>query len=285
MFSLTWSPIWQGFIADLAILLVSVIISGIIGFFKGRKVSCDAVSRKKQIYQPLIDELNPISSGSLDVLSNIQINFTKEIIYNNYKYSIDSKLLEKMKCLSKKVEKYEEISLINVAKDVLVSQFINGYKDLYGSVIAGTSYSEDQEGTKYEIEHEVQELDNLKRVNCNEDIKSLLNYEGMPSLAFRMKNNNVDYIYEEVFHIYDKAFLNNINGKTTTNRKMLKEWDGRPSEYIAYNYDFFDSFNKAPKTIEKYQLREEIIELSQKIIEELEGIVEKIVCKYEKENI
>lgn len=89
-------------------------------------------------------------------------------------------------------------------------------------------------------------------------------------------------LYEEIISIYNTGFYSTINGKRPK-RSMKINWDGTPSEYIAYTYDFFDSFNKEGLTIQKYKLREEIILASQTIIQELKEIINRIVDKYEKE--
>lgn len=281
----SWSTFLSDYGVGILLILTSAAGSAFIGFFKGKKVSTNAVGRKNKIYQPLINELTPISTYDLDVFSTINVSFLQEIICNNYKYAISNELILKMESLSNSIEKYHNIDLIRVAHNILISLFEDGFNDLYGSTIEGTSYNEDEYGNSYETEHEVQELEMLKRFDLDNIIKSLLINENMPSYPFRLDDNNIDYTYEQVIDIYNSAFNVIINGERIHERSMLKEWSGTPSEYIAYFYDFFVAYNKDSRNLEKYRLREEIILQSQSIIQDLKDVVNKIVERFEKESL
>ena len=66
---------------------------------------------------------------------------------------------------------------------------------------------------------------------------------------------------------------------------MVMEINIAPEEYIAYQYDFFEEFNKNEKVLKKYEIKEEIILLSQSLVQELKERIEKIVKIYEVEQI
>lgn len=107
----------------LLLLLTSTIGSGIAGYFKGKKVSTDAVTRKNKIYQPLIDELSAFSTYELDVRSSLKTTFLNEIVINNYKYSIDEKLITQLNILRGTIHAYENINLNRVAHNFLYNIF------------------------------------------------------------------------------------------------------------------------------------------------------------------
>ena len=82
----SWSTFLSDYGVGILLIITSAVGSAFIGFFEGRKVSSNEVGRKNEIYQPLINELTPISTYDLDVFSTIYVSFLREIICNNYKY-------------------------------------------------------------------------------------------------------------------------------------------------------------------------------------------------------
>ena len=58
-----------------------------------------------------------------------------------------------------------------------------------------------------------------------------------------------------------------------------------PAEYIAVEFDFFEIFNKDPQKLKKDELRKEIKLESQEMVENLKGIIRKIIDVYEHEEI
>lgn len=280
---------WGVFVSDygvevLAWITTSVIVL-VIGFLKGKKVSSDSVGRKNNIYLPLIEELESMNNTLSSPHTKIGAEFLKELVNNNYKYAIKKSLFKKMEPLINKIDQYNKINLLNVAHNIIVKQFIQGFEDLYKSTIDGTSYHSDEYGNEYEVEHEVEELTILERDEFDDLIVSLLSDEGMPSYAVKADGSDVEYVYEQIVKIYSRPFNAIINGKKMPARASSKILEGTPAEYMSYNYDFFDAYNKNPKTIEKYELRAEIRSQAHSLVQELKKQVQKIVERYEVENI
>ncbi|WGT39276.1 hypothetical protein QH639_00120 [Lysinibacillus sp. 1 U-2021] len=97
---------WETFFTDsmtgIVVLIVSVLIAGITGYFQGKKKSSRGIKRKNEIYQSLLDELlpisssDPISSSERSLLIKQETHILKEFINNNYKYSLSKKSIKKM---------------------------------------------------------------------------------------------------------------------------------------------------------------------------------------------
>jgi len=63
---------WETFFTDsltgIVVLIIGVILGGITGYFQGKKKSSLGIERKNEIYQPLLDELLPMSGSELSLL-------------------------------------------------------------------------------------------------------------------------------------------------------------------------------------------------------------------------
>lgn len=265
------------------LMITSAAGSGIIGYFKGKKSSTDAISRKNSIYQPLVDELSEIATYTRDKLKKLKTPFIVEVIENNYKYSLDETLRDDLNNLMKIIFDYNNINLISIADGILIEAFINGFEILYGSTIDGVSEQEDLFGNKWEETHEVIELEIFKQSDFSEQIKSLLLNEGYVSYTIRITENNFDYTYDELVNIFSHGFNFRINGEQIPKRVMQIDWEGTPEEYIAYHCNFFRSYDNNVKVKEREKLRENIIINAQRISENVKEIIENIVKKYEKE--
>lgn len=271
---------------EVIVLLTSVIFSGVTGYFKRKKVSTDAINRKNNLYQILIDELSTMSSNNLDINNIIKCDFLYEVVNNDYKYAIDKDLAKELISLKQIIGFYNEFRLDYVAYNIIVRQFIQGFEDLYGSIIDGISYHYDLDGNEYEIEEEVLELKILELMQPDSTIDSLLNQlDGMPTYTIRLDDGIEDYVFEQVIEIYNIAFNSSYEGYKVPKRKMKIAWSGTASEYIAYNYDFKQAYDKDEKVILKNKYRNEIIFLSEIIVKKIKNKILKIVKKYEKEVI
>lgn len=263
----------NSFVRDLILVFIPLVGGVITGYIKGKKVSTDAINRKNILYQPLINELSVFNESKLN--SKFKTTFLNEVVNNNYKYLIDNKLMKKLKTLRDDVQTYENIDLNQIAQDVFIENFINGFEDLHGSIINDFS---DKEGVK----EEVKELEILRKANLGDLVKTLLNSEGTPTYFISIKTNTpTDYVYptyKEIIFIYKKTF-----SRALIQRSKKIEWEGIRAEYIEYTYGFFKNFNEKERVVQKKRLKEKIILNSEVIISELKCTISKIVKKYEKE--
>jgi hypothetical protein len=270
--------------------LVTSVVQGIVGkIFNGKntKKAIESINRKNNVYQPLINSLEPISSYCFDILMTIDYSFLEELVENSYKYGLNVDLNDKCTELLNIICEYKKINIFNAAHNVIVKQFEQGFKGLYGYTVDGTIYHTEYDGTEWEEEHEVEELGIIKTINIDKEIKTLLQKQGAEDYVIYIDNDidNDVYVYSELVSIYSSALNATINGEKFKRELIIKEWKGTPSEYIAYRYDFFEQFDKEERVINKYKLREEIILKSQEIIQDLKEIIAQIVKKYEKEVI
>lgn len=270
--------------------LVTSIVQGIVGkIFNGKNTqkAIDAINRKNNVYQPLINLLEPISSYSFDILMSIDYSFLEELVENSYKYGLNVDFNDKCTELLNNIYEYKKINIINIAHSVIVNQFKQGFKDLYGFIVDGIIYHTEHDGTEWEEEHEVEEIEIIKRMSIEKELRNLIQRQGDEDYVIYI-DDDIEYpvyVYSELVGIYNSALNATVNGEKLKRELIMKEWKGTPSEYIAYRYDFFEQFDREERVINKYKLREEIILKSQEIIQDLKEIISQIVKKYEKEVI
>lgn len=279
---------------DIKTIVITAFVTSVIQGFVGKifnnkntKKVIDAINRKNNIYQPLIDSLEPISSYSFNIFMPIDYNFLEELVVNNYKYGLNVKFNDKCTKLLNNIYEYKKINIINVAHSVVVNQFKQGFKDLYGYIVDGTIYHTEHDGTEWEEEHEVEEIEIIERMSIEKELKNLIQRQGDEDYVIYI-DDDVEYpvyLYSELVGIYNSALNVIIDGEKFKRELILKEWKGTPSEYIAYRYDFFEQFDKEERVMNKYKIREEITLMAQEIIQELKDIIAQIVKKYEKEVI
>lgn len=287
MDKIDWETFFTDSLTGIVVLIIGVIFGGITGYFQGKKKSSLGIERKNEIYQPLLDELIPMSTSELSVLIKKETPMLKEIIMNDYKYGISKELQKKCDYLYSLIQQFNQINIVLIAHNKIVKIFEEGYEELYGSIIEGVSIHTDRDGNEYEQEHEVLPVELIRRGNFDKEIISLLNNEGMHDSEVCLDKNN-DYfvpIYSDMLLIYNAALHTKMNGEKYILPPLKKEMEISPAEYIALHYDFFEIFNSDSQIIKKIELKGEIIDKSQEIISDLKVIIKKIVKTYEVEEI
>lgn len=73
----------------------------------------------------------------------IDYSFLEKLVKNNYKYGLNLDLNDKCTELLNKIYEYKKINVLNVAHSVIVKQFEQGFKNLYG-------YNNEYDGTEWE---------------------------------------------------------------------------------------------------------------------------------------
>lgn len=282
---------WNGILGDVISGSILLIIGGIggwfIGLFKGKKESVAAIERKNEIYQPLLDCLENYSQFDWSILDKIQVEVLTEIVNNSYKYGLDYELQKQCDLIDQLVREYNCINSVRVANSIIIDIFIKGYKEIYGSIVAGECHHSDIYGNEWDEEVLVEPVQVIKQTNYQKEIDSLLRNEGMYSGEVCVDNEYSLYepIYQQLKIIYSSALNAVINGEKIKKPKPVIELGMLPEEYIAYHYDFFEIYNNDEKIKRKYELREEIIYLSQAVVQALKEKIEKIVRVYEIEEI
>lgn len=282
-----WNEIFKDVISGSILLVIGGIGGWFSGRFKGKKESSSAIKRKDEIYQPLIDDIKKYATFDWSIMDKIKASFLGEVVKNSYKYSIPTEIQDKCNYLYEIVSEYNAIDPLRVAHNIIIDIFIKGYEDIYGDIVDGICHHTDQYGNEWEEEIIAEPVQIIKQLNNAKDIESLLRNEGMYSDEVCIDEENALYepIYLQLKRIYASALNVIINGKQYKNPNPIIDLKMLPEEYIAYNYDFFDLYNKNEKIIKKYDLREEIIYSSQAIVEALKELIDKIVKIYEVENV
>ncbi|WP_210367872.1 hypothetical protein [Bacillus sp. REN3] len=275
------------FFSGVAVLIFGALIGWITGFLQGKKKSSLGIERKNEIYQPLLDELLPLSQFDWNVLITQEVPILKEIVKNEYKYGLSKELQGKCNDLYSQIEEFNKINLVSIAHNKIMMIFQRGYEEIFGNIVEGVSIHTDREGNEWEVEHIALPIELIQRGDFEKDIISLLNKEEMYDYEVCVDRENSNYVpvYGDLVHIYDSVLKATINGESYKFPPLKKELIMSPAEYIAIHYDFFETFNADEQKLLKYELREEIIFKSQEIIDDLKGIIRKIVKTYETEEI
>ncbi|PRS31715.1 hypothetical protein C6W19_21675 [Bacillus sp. RJGP41] len=282
-----WNTALTDVLSGSVVLIIGALGGVFIGYFRGKKQSAVAIERKNTIYQPLLDELDPIGNFELSVLINKKTPILDEVVTNEYKYGFSTELQEKCNYLYSQIEQYNRIKLVSIANDKIIEIFKKGYEELYGSLIDGVSYHSDTAGNEWEVEHLAIPVEFIQRKNFDKSIVNLLNTEGMCDYEVRVdENNNIsEPIYRDLVNIFDSTLNVSINSVSHPLPLIKKELGMSPAEYIALNYDFFNLYNSDTQKLRKDQLREEIIFKSQEVIQDLKDVIRRIVQIYEVEEI
>jgi len=282
-----WNTVLPDVLSGSAVLIIGAVGGGFFGFFRGKKKSALEIERKNMIYQPLLDELNPVYTFELNVLKNKETPILMEVVTNEYKYGLSTELQEKCNYLYSQIEQFNKINLVSVAHNKVVEIFENGYEEIFGSIIDGIGNNKDREGNEWEVEHLVLPVELIRKKDFNKSIINLLNNEEMfDSEVCVDENNNIFVpIYGDLVHVYNSVLHGTVNGVSNQLPPLKKELGMSSAEYIALNYDFFKIFNADTQKVRKYELREEIIFKSQEVIEDLKEVIRKIVQIYEVEEI
>lgn len=283
-----WTQVLQDIFSGTALLA----IGGIGGwfsrvFFKEKKDASKVLERKNKVYQPLIDDLEKYSNFSLNILEKVKTPFLTNIIINQYKFALDDELLNKCNYLYSVINEYNSIDAIRVAHSIIADIFEAGYKEIYGSIVAGVINNCDRDGNEWEEEVIAEPVQIIRDLNLSKDIESLLLNEGFYADEVCVDAENSLYvpIYLQLKRIYQQSLNVIINGKKYKNPQPVIKLEMLPEEYIALNFDFFEKYNKDDRIERKHFLREEIIYNTQAIVQELKEHIEKITKKYEFEEM
>ena len=291
MSAIDWNEIWNTVISKSILKVASVIASGILGGFvgllKGKKVAVNAIERKNDIYQPLIDELEKYSGFNWSVREKVNAPFLQEVVNNSYKYGINNEIQNKCNDLLENINLYNNIDPIKIAHSIITSIFEKGYTEIYGSIIEGKINQSDRYGNEWEEEIIAEPVQTIRQSNYSDEIENLLLNEGMYSDEVCIDKERLLYepIYLQLKRIYQLSLNVIINGKKYKNPNPIIELEMLPEEYMALNYDFFEIYNNDERIKKKYELQEDIIYTSQSIIQSLKEIICQIVQKYEVEEI
>jgi hypothetical protein len=282
-----WATFITDFFSGVAVLFFGALMGWITGYFQGKKKSSLGIERKNEIYQPLLEELLPLSQFEWNVLITQEIPILKEIVTNEYKYGFSKELQEKCNDLYSLINQFNKINLVSIAHNKIVVIFQRGYEEIFGSIVEGVSIHTDREGNEWEEEHIALPIELIQRGDFERDIISLLNKEEMYDYEVCVDRENSNYVpvYGDLVRIYDSVLNATINGESYKLPPLKRELIMKPAEYIALHYDFFEIFNTDEQKLLKFELREEIISKSQEIIEDLKGIIRRIVKTYETEEI
>ena len=282
-----WNVIWNDVISGAILLAIGSTGGWFAGKLKGKKESSEAIKRKNDIYQPLLNELEKYSQHDWDILSKVEAKLLKEIVNDSYKFGLYEDLQGKCDYLYQVMEEYNNINVVKIAHSVIVDIFTKAYEIIYGSTIEGISYHSDRYGNEWEEEEIVEAVKIIQDMHYMKDIENLLRNEEMYSdeVCIDYENDLYEPIYGQLKRIYSGALNVVINGEKYKNPKPIIDMTMLPEEYMAYHYDFFQKYNRNEKIRRKYELQEEIIYTSQSIIQELKDIIKKIVLIYEIEKV
>ena len=185
MSAIDWNEIWNTVISISILKVASVIASGILGGFvgllKGKKVAVNAIERKNDIYQPLIDELEKYSGFNWSVREKVNAPFLQEVVNNSYKYGINNEIQNKCNDLLENINLYNNIDPIKIAHSIITSIFEKGYTEIYGSIIEGKINQSDRYGNEWEEEIIAEPVQTIRQSNYSDEIENLLLNEGMYS--------------------------------------------------------------------------------------------------------
>lgn len=282
-----WNAILKEVISGSILIVVGGIAGWFGGLFKGKKESSRAIERKNEIYQPLIDEIEKYSDFDWTIREKIKVPFLKDIVNNSYKYGIRDEILDQCNYLFDIINDYNSVDSIKVAHSIIVSIFEKGYAEIYGSIVDGISYQSDRDGNEWEEEIIAEPVQVVRQSNYSKEIENLLYNEGMYSDEVCVDEKNAIYmpIYIQLKRIYHLALNVIVNGKEYIKPKPTIELNILPEEYIALHYDFFEIYNNDERIKKKYELREEIIYMSQAIVQSLKETIDQIIKIYEAEEL
>lgn len=282
-----WNAILKEVISGSILIVVGGIAGWFGGLFKGKKESSRAIERKNEIYQPLIDEIEKYSDFDWTIRERIKVPFLKDIVNNSYKYGIRDEILDQCNYLFDIINDYNSVDSIKVAHSIIVSIFEKGYAEIYGSIVDGISYQSDRDGNEWEEEIIAEPVQVVRQSNYSKEIENLLYNEGMYSDEVCVDEENAIYmpIYIQLKRIYHLALNVIVNGKEYIKPKPTIELNILPEEYIALHYDFFEIYNNDERIKKKYELREEIIYMSQAIVQSLKETIDQIIKIYEAEEL
>lgn len=266
------------------LLVITNLLSGFLGFFKGKKKSVDSIKRKDDYYEPLIEHLTKIINNNL-LIENISSDYLAEIISKDYRYAFDKGIEDRLIVIYNLLERYNSINYYNIADNIFYRQLVDGYTELYGTIIDGYISHCEPDGNEWKEEVDVPEITCFIQSDNNKYYKELYMKEGCKDYLIGNYPDICYETYQEVVNLYSSILNLSINGKSLTKRNMIINWEWSSAEYIATRFDFFEVLNSNKDYIEKINIKKSIDELSAEVVEDLKEIVRKIVIYYEKEVI
>lgn len=267
-------------IIGVAIGLILMMITGVVAYIKGKRLSIDAISRKTNIYIPLIDELSRIRHSTIE--SSIKLEFSMEIVGNNYKYALNKRLIKKLSNLLNHINEFNKIRIESIAHRIIVESFIEEYEKVFGTIVEGISYHSTPDGDEYEIEEEVPELSILRHYLSNESLQNLIKNADMNDYIINFNEDDYAYVNEDLVNIFNIAFNSSWEGRKS-NKLTIDGWDRSIAEYMALNVGFENKFKNDMHIHRKNELLENNFALSEDIASDIKKRVNKIVKKYERE--
>jgi hypothetical protein len=246
------------------------------------------MERKQTIYIPLIEELNNyFKFPNGDLFSKLEFKFLNEIINKQYLYRLENEMLNECKNFYDLINKFNKTDLTYVASNIIESSFYEGFNELYGNIIDGKIAIYDNEGEVVAWEDvEPEEFENIRHISYHTDrIIELINHQYDYQYSFDDYGNDYDgalYINQYLSYFYEFA-LAKRNKKNSPSRTQIIDWEGKPEDYISYNYDFFSNFYADGRVKEKEKLLTEIKTCRSNLLNKLDSKLKYIFVTYEKE--
>lgn len=251
---INWNEILKDIISGTIMLVIGGVGGWFVGLFKGKKQSSMAIERKNEIYQPLLDDIKKYTTFDWSFLENVKVDILRQVVCDSYKFGLNEEIQDKCNYLYGVIREYNSINPVNVANQIIVDIFNEGYEKVYGSIIDGIAYHTDRDGNEWEEEVLVESVQIMRELNHSKEIESLLRNEGMYSGEVCVDDDNGIYepIYLELKRIYESALHVIVNGKPCKHSQPVIELDMSPEEYMAYYYDFFGRYNNDERIKKKY---------------------------------
>ena len=225
-----WQEIAESILSEFIVGIVAALISGVVSFLRGRKkgesISIKAVERKKDLYQPLLDELEKYTHSEWSIAERIKTPLLDECVVNSYKYALEEEVQLKMQRLYKLHSQFEEINVLCVVHKVVGDIFEKGYEELYGSVVDGIVWHEISNGDGIEQEVYAEPINSIRSIYDEKAYRELLEREGAPDDDIFIQDKECDeggyvLIYSVLKRLYSSALNTYINGKNMSCHQWL----------------------------------------------------------------
>lgn len=275
-----WNQIFQNLFTHV-LTAIGGILAGKI--FEKKQVK-KGIERKNTVYQGIVDTLEPYTHDNYSILDRLEVEPIINIVNDDYKNAIPPLVKEKCNELITKIHKYNDISAYEIARDIIIKIFEDGFTEIYGGTACGKRFIEIYDDV---IEEDViyGPIEIINTMDMSRAIDELL-------APVCMYNDEViidrvedirEPIYGQLKEIYACALNYYENGKKYKLPEQKIKIQVLPKEYISYKYDFFGQFNN--KIATKKELKEDIMYGAQFIVQEMKDIINRIVVKYEVEEL
>ena len=149
---INWNEILKDIISGTIMLVIGGVGGWFVGLFKGKKQSSMAIERKNEIYQPLLDDIKKYTTFDWSFLENVKVDILRQVVCDSYKFGLNEEIQDKCNYLYGVIREYNSINPVNVANQIIVDIFNEGYEKVYGSIIDGIAYHTDRDGNEWEEE-------------------------------------------------------------------------------------------------------------------------------------